>query len=115
MLDRIKLQGIFDKHFSGGAICHINIEEKIEDAQSVVDLIKYCAKSGVIYWAINYNIQQCEDGHMSVGRKETCSICTKKIENNFTRVVGFLVNTKNWHKVRREQDYPHRQFYSEPK
>jgi len=111
MLDRIKLQGIFDKHFSGGAICHINIEEQIEDPQKIVDLIKYCAKSGVIYWAINYNLQQCQDGHMSVGRKESCGVCSKPIENNFTRVVGFLVNTKNWHSVRKEQDFPHRQFY----
>jgi ribonucleoside-triphosphate reductase len=111
MLDRIKLQGLFDKHFSGGAICHINVEERIEDTSKIVDLIKLCASKGVVYWAINYNLQRCENGHMAIGKGELCGVCGAEVVDNFTRVVGFLTNTKNWHKVRREQDYPVRQFY----
>jgi len=111
MLDRIKLQGVFDKHFSGGAICHINVETQIENENQIVELIKSCAKMGVVYFAINYNLQECEKGHMSVGKGGICSICGGEIINNYTRVVGFLTNTKNWHQVRREQDYPNRQFY----
>lgn len=111
MLDRIKLQGIFDKKFTGGAICHINVETEIEDEQKIVDLIKYCAKQGVVYWAINYNLQECENGHLTVGRNENCSICNQPIINNYTRVVGFLTNTKNWNPTRRKIDYPNRVFY----
>ena len=66
---------------------------------------------GVIYFAINYNLQLCSKGHMSVGRKKLCEICCEPIVDNFTRVVGFLTNTKNWHQVRREEDYPSRQWY----
>lgn len=112
LLDRIKLQGLFDSHFSGGAICHINVDTKINDENLIVDLIKTCARMGVIYWAINYNLQECENSHMSIGKNEKCSVCGGNIVNNFTRVVGFLTNTKNWHKVRREQDYPNRKFYN---
>lgn len=112
LLDRIKLQGIFDKHFSGGAICHLNVEEQITDKTRIMDLIRSCAKKGVIYFAINYNLQRCEDYHMSVGRNGTCSVCGKPIIENFTRVVGFLTAVANWHKVRREEDYPERQFYT---
>lgn len=111
MLDRIYLQGKFDSHFSGGAICHINVESKIEDEEQILNLIEACAKKGVIYWAINYNLQQCVDGHMTIGKGETCSVCGGKIENEYIRVVGFLTNTKNWNKTRREEDYPNRQFY----
>ena len=111
MLDRIKLQGLFDKHFSGGAIAHINVESTIEDEAQIVDLIKTCAKQGVVYWAINYNLQECKKGHMSVGKGLKCTICGDEIVNNYTRVVGFLTNVKNWHEVRREKDYPSRQFY----
>lgn len=111
MLDRIYLQGMFDKQFSGGAICHINVENRINDVEKMKNLIKSAIKQGVIYFAINYNLQQCEDGHMSVGKKDKCAICNKNIVNSFTRVVGFLTNTKNWNKVRREKDYPHRQWY----
>lgn len=111
MLDRIKLQGIFDKHFSGGSICHVNIDNKIEDVHKIVDLMKLCAKKGVVYWAMNYTLQECENGHMSVGKFKICQVCGKPIINEYTRVVGFLTNTKNWIKERREQDYPNRQWY----
>ncbi|MFP4698671.1 MAG: anaerobic ribonucleoside-triphosphate reductase [Eubacteriales bacterium] len=111
LLDRVKLQGLFDKHFSGGAIAHLNIDQKIEDESSIEDLIRVAAKKGIVYFAINYNLQRCEQGHMSVGNNKLCSICGEKIVDNFTRVVGFLTNTKNWHRVRREKDYPNREWY----
>jgi ribonucleoside-triphosphate reductase len=113
MLDRIKLQGLFDSHFSGGAILHVNIEEQITDTQKIIDLINTCAKMGVVYWAINYNLQMCEADHMTIGANGKCPMCGEPIKENFTRVVGFLTNIKNWNVVRRERDYPNRQFYKE--
>jgi anaerobic ribonucleoside-triphosphate reductase len=110
MLDRLKLNGMFDKVFSGGSICHINVEQRVS-AEKIEELIQLAAKLGVIYWAINYNLQECEDAHLTVGKGDTCSICGKLIINEFTRVVGFLTNVRNWHQIRREQDYPQRQFY----
>ena len=47
----------------------------------------------------------------TVGKNENCSICGKPIINNYTRVVGFLTNTKNWNPTRRKIDYPNRVFY----
>ncbi len=111
MLDRIKIQGMFDKHFSGGAICHVNVDQKIEDPELLKQLIITTAKKGVVYWAVNYLILKCENGHITVGNDDKCSICGGDIEGKFTRVVGFLTAVKNWHKVRREQDFPNRQFY----
>jgi ribonucleoside-triphosphate reductase len=111
ILDRIRLQGIFDKHFSGGAIAHINVDTQIEDEKQIEDLIETCAKQGVIYFAINYVLSKCVNGHMSVTNGDTCSICGEKITDKYTRVVGFLVNVKNFNKTRREEDFPNRQFY----
>jgi len=111
LLERLEIQGKFDGMFSGGAICHVNVEERIEDVEDMEKLIRMAAKRGVIYWAVNYNLQECENGHMTVGRKDTCNICKSPIINNFTRIVGFLTNTKHWAAVRREKDYPNRQFY----
>lgn len=112
MLDRIKLQGMFDKHFSGGAICHIGTDTKIEKYEDIMDLIRIAAKMGVVYHAINYVLEECENGHMTVGNGEKCNICGREIINKYTRVVGFLTNVKNWHKTRREQDFPNRQWYN---
>ena len=111
MLDRIRLQGIFDGHFSGGAICHLNVDEKIEDYKDIAKLISSTAKMGVVYFAINYVLQECEDGHMTVGHEENCTICGKPIINKYTRVVGFLTNVRNWNQTRRIEDFPNRQFY----
>jgi anaerobic ribonucleoside-triphosphate reductase len=112
ILDRIKLQGMFDAHMSGGAIAHLNIETKIEDYEQLKDLIRMTIRKGVIYHAINYNLQECTDGHMSVGTTGKCDICGGKIINNYTRVVGFLTRTSCWNKVRRENDYPNRVWYN---
>ena len=111
LLDRIRLQGIFDKYFSGGSIMHISCDEKLEDVEDMKSLIRLCAKQGVIYFAINYLLRRCEEGHMTVGSDKVCPICGKPIEDFYTRVVGFLTNIKNWHKVRREEDAPNRQMY----
>lgn len=111
VLDRIRLQGEFDDLMTGGSSLHVNIAERIEDTNKLSDFVQHIIKQGVIYCSLNYNIQVCEQGHVSVGKKETCDICGDKITDNYTRTVGFLTNTKKWHKVRREIDYPQRQFY----
>lgn len=112
LLNRILLQGKFDHLMTGGAIMHINVAEQIKDPQDIVDLISSSAKQGVIYQAVNYVINVCEDGHVSVGRElEVCPHCGKKITDKLTRVVGFLTNVRNWHIKRREHDFPDRKFY----
>ena len=115
MLERIRLQGIFDSHFSGGAICHLNLGARVSDYKYIANLIQITAKKGVVYFAINYVLSECEDHHLSVSNGDICEVCGKPIENKYTRVVGFLTNVKNWHRVRREQDFPNRQFYNDIK
>ena len=110
MLERIRVQGMFDSKFSGGAICHINVSEKIENIQDIMDLIEYAAKAGVVYWAINYRLYECPNHHLWVG-SENCPVCGEHWVNEITRVVGFFTNTKNWNPVRRKEDWPNRVFY----
>lgn len=111
-LDRIKLQGVFDKHLTGGAILHLNMIDQITDVNFMKQLIETAIQNGVVYHAVNYNLQKCEDNHLTVGKNEKCPVCGKTITDNFTRVVGFLVNTKNFNKTRREIDYPNRKWYN---
>lgn len=113
MLERIKLQGMFDSHCTGGAICHLNVNEKIESWEKLAGLIKWCAVSGVVYFAVNYALGKCPDGHgMTVVKHDTpaCPTCGALMEV-FTRVVGFLTNTKHWNSTRRRHDWPKRKFY----
>lgn len=112
LLNRIMLQGKFDYLMTGGAIMHINVAEEIKNVDLLISLIKSSVKQGVIYQAVNYVLNVCEDGHVTVGRTTTtCPICGKPITDKLTRVVGFLTNTKNWHLKRRQFDFPERKFY----
>ena len=113
MLNRILLQGMFDHLMTGGAILHINVAERIENVEDLIKLVCSSINKGVIYQAVNYVLNVCGDGHVSVGRDEqVCPVCGKPVKDKLTRVVGFLTNTKNWHKTRRENDFPNRKFYS---
>lgn len=111
MLDRIEIQSKFDKHFSGGAICHLNFEQEISDVKLMKDLIISCAKKGVVYFAINFILQECENNHMTIGNIDNCPICNGEIIGKYTRVVGFLTKTNNWIEERKISDLPYRQFY----
>lgn len=111
LFDRMKLQGEFDSMFSGGSVFHANVDNPIPDVDTLYNMMLMAAKLGVVYWAINYNEQECENGHQTVGMNKYCPKCSGKIVANYTRVVGFLTKVDNWHKTRREKDYPKRQWY----
>lgn len=110
ILTRLEIQGEFDGMFSGGAICHINICEEIKDYKNLVGLMKYAAKKGVVYWAVNYALRRCENNHIWVDGN-ICPKCGKTINKTITRVVGFFSNVENWNKTRREVEWKNRQFY----
>jgi anaerobic ribonucleoside-triphosphate reductase len=112
LLDRIKLQGMFDSKFSGGAILHINVDSKICDSKKLENLITLAVNQGVVYFAINYAIKECEDGHINVVPGDTCD-CGKPITAIYSRPVGYITCTKFWAKTKREDDFGNRKFYSD--
>ena len=111
IFERIETQGELDKFCTGGAIAHLNIAQRISKVDTMMQLISYACSKGVIYFAVNYAINKCENNHMTVGSNEHCPICMKPITDTYTRVVGFLTNTKHWNQTRREKDWPNRIFY----
>ena len=110
LLDRIRVQGRLDGHCTGGAICHLNVATAITDPAVMEALIHHAAESGAVYFAVNHQINRCAQGHMTVGRDDACPVCGAPVIDTFTRVVGFLTNTKHWNKTRREHDWPERTF-----
>lgn len=107
--DRLRLQGMFDSMLSGGAIAHINIGTPISDTETMVKLMEFAAKQGVVYWAVNYKLFCCQNKHTWVGG-EMCPNCGEHWQDEITRVVGFFTTVKNWHRVRREIEWPGRVF-----
>lgn len=109
ILDRIRLQGMFDNDFSGGSICHLNFGSR-PTVEEIVFLMEECCRSGVIYWApvLEYNF--CKNKHTSVGPNTTCPVCGDGVDK-YMKVVGFLTKVDNWHKERRTNDFPLRKRY----
>lgn len=112
ILTRLEIQGAFDGLCTGGAICHLNVENVITNKEVMASIVNYACGCGVVYFAINYKILKCRNSHVTAGKdgKAPCSVCGAPITDEYTRVVGFLTNTKNWNRTRREHDYPNRTF-----
>ena len=111
ILERIKIQGALDSHFSGGSILHLNFDQRIDDVDKIYNILHEAVKQGVIYSSIVYVLNECENGHMNVGNIEICSTCGGQLINKYMKIVGYLSNVKNWNKTRRSVDFPNRKFY----
>lgn len=110
--DRFRIQGQFDSLTSGGAILHINVDdEKPISKDQFKRLMNAARKLKVVYYAINYAYSECTNGHYIIGKHETCDVCGAKINQQFTRVVGFITPVKSWNSTRRKIEYPDRVFY----
>lgn len=103
LINRIELQALFEKYFSGGTILHCNVSEKIESINVMKKLIAYTIKKGVQYHAINYFFSKCKNNHITIYDGKKCPNCGEKIIEKYTRIVGFLVPVSVWQKERRDE------------
>jgi len=110
LITRMETQGVLDQYCDGGSILHINTKQRIQRPAIMRGLIEMACKKGVVYFAVNYAIHQCAHGHVWAG-ETFCPVCGGEATETYTRVVGFLTNTKHWNKKRRECDFPNRHFY----
>ena len=110
--EKCRLGSLLDKECSGGAIAHINIENRFPSTDEAWDLLNYVAKTGVIYFAFNTKIGVCPDRHASIGTS-VCPICGQPIVDTYTRVVGFYTPTSNYQRIRKKE-YSKRKWYGKP-
>ena len=93
---------LFDKRCGGGAIAHINIEDRFRSKDEAWDMLNYVAKQGVIYFAFNGKISVCKHKHAFIGTKE-CPICGEPIADTYSRVVGFYTPTSAYQQIRKKE------------
>jgi len=114
LLNRIKIQGVFDTQTAGGSILHINLMDRDALTPQVMSkLIHKCAAMGCTYLAINLDFNKCEAGHITIGKQgaDHCSECGGKIVEKYTRVVGFITPVSSWQETRRDNEYDKRYRY----
>ena len=112
IFEKMELSGLFMDMLSGGGIAHINISEKLETPEQMEYLIDLAIKYGVIHFAINYGFGICGDceGVSIVGNGTICPICGGTITDWITRIIGYFVKVSAWHRVRKDFEYPKRNF-----
>lgn len=108
--DRIRLQGLFDSRAQGGCIMHANVDHRLRNAEQMKTLVSSAARTGAMYFAINFNIARCAQNHYTVAKVKDCPTCGGPIVSNRTRVVGFITDVSDWPKVRR-WEFGERHFY----
>jgi len=96
--DKAKISAKLDKMCSGGAISHINIDNRFANEDQSWDMLNKLAKLGLIYFAYNTKISVCEDNHAFYG--DVCD-CGKPKVDEYCRVVGFLTPVSSYSKERK--------------
>lgn len=111
--DRIKIDGLFSKALSGGGITHINLGEKLEKKSQMQKMIKFAIAAGVEHFAINYVFSLCSDCKENfIGKINKCLKCESENIEHLTRIIGYFVPIKNWTKIRREEEFDERKWYT---
>lgn len=108
--EKCRVSSYLDRECSGGAIAHINIENRFATEEEAWDMLNYIAKSGVIYSAFNTKISVCEDKHAFIG-SSVCPRCGKKVADSYTRVVGFYTPVSSYQKIRK-MEFNKRKWYN---
>lgn len=109
--ERMRVDGRYNKLFTGGGIVHFNLGEKVLPEQAKA-LVEYAAQVGCEHFALNPVYSECEEGHTSFGKHLTCPVCRAKIVEYYTRVVGFFVPVSGFNSARRNWEFPKRTFSS---
>ena len=97
--EKLRLSAILDEKCSGGSIAHINLESNFPNTDMAWDMLNKIAKSGVIYFAFNTRINECENHHGFVGT-DICPVCGMGVYDTYQRIVGYLVPTRAYSKDR---------------
>ena len=100
--EKCRLSSLLDVKCGGGAIAHINIENRFPNKEVAWKMLNYVASTGTIYFAFNTVVNTCEDRHAFIGT-EKCPICGKPVKDKWTRVVGFYTPISSYQKVRKEE------------
>lgn len=107
--ERMDIDGMYNKMFTGGGIVHFNLGERVTPSQAK-KLINYAIHSGCEHFALNSVYSRCRNNHVSFGNIDKCLVCNEQITEKFSRVVGFMTPISSWNETRRVWEFPKRVF-----
>lgn len=109
--ERIRLSAELDKKAGGGQILHISLEGSFPNKDIAWEMLNYIASQGVIYFAFNPKLYTCKHNHTFMPPQKICPTCGEGVDQEVTRIVGYLVPTKSFSRPRLEE-YKDRRWYT---
>jgi len=101
-IEKAKIEAKYYSALSGGGITHLNMDCELTQKQ-VQQFAKFAAKIGLEHYALNPILARCSNGHVVFGRVDKCPICQAKIDDFYTRIVGYFTEVRHWLKSRKDE------------
>ena len=107
--EKCRISSILDIKCGGGAIAHIDVENRFPTEEAAWNMLNYLAEHKVIYSAFTTKINICKNRHAFMG-SSTCPQCGEPVYDQFARVVGFYVPRSSMQEIRR-REFDARKWY----
>ncbi len=108
--ERVEVEEIVQKHFTGGVMMHIFLGEE-PDPEALASLTKKLThNSELVYWSYTPALTVCPHcGWRSVGMITTCPRCGSETEI-WSRIIGYYRPLKNWNPARRKEFWTRKHY-----
>jgi len=106
----LDLQDEIQTKYTGGTVVHLFIGEKIENPETVKNLIRrICEKYHLPYFTITPTFSICPGHGYIAGEYEKCPSCGAETEI-YSRIVGYLRPVTQWNKGKKEEFEMRKEF-----
>ncbi|MCX5681429.1 MAG: ribonucleoside triphosphate reductase, partial [Candidatus Omnitrophica bacterium] len=107
----LDLQDSLQTRYTGGTVLHGFVGEKIEDTESLKNLIRtVCQKYKLPYFTITPTFSVCPACGYLAGEQHLCPKCQSECEV-YSRVVGYLRPVAQWNKGKRQEFEQRKTFH----
>jgi len=110
LTDRIKVESMVQKSFTGGVMMHIFLGEE-PDPEALAKLTKRLMRTELVYWSYTPAVTVCNKcGHSTTGLHTHCPRCGSEDVEIWSRIVGYYRPLKNWNPFRKKEFWSRRNY-----
>jgi len=103
IFETLDLQDELQSKYTGGTVQHIFVGEKIENSDTVKQLVKtICSKYRLPYFTLSPTFSVCPDCGYVAGEHQECPTCETDCDV-YSRIVGYLRPVNQWNDGKREE------------
>ena len=110
LVDRIEIEAMVQKYFTGGVMMHIFIGEEPEP-EALAKLTKKLTQTDLVYWSYTPAVTVCRScGKTFTGLYNVCPRCGSKKVEVWSRIIGYYRPLRNWNPYRRKEFWSRKHY-----